>query len=164
MSIFLKKRKKRKHLYWFLFVQLPVKHLEKIYTEGTNEGHNHLPVFNLTGNPWNCDDCAFLVPFQVRWGGGFERKWEFQFICLFRNYSLMCTVQPLILYLVVSLSWDKFVMTRVSVLLFITKICFFTEYDLLPVPTERIFKRDPVWGGEICRGPADYHVAGAKLL
>ncbi|XP_050716155.1 protein halfway-like [Eriocheir sinensis] len=43
---------------------LPVKHLEKIYTEGTTEGHNHLPVFNLTGNPWNCDDCAFLVPFQ----------------------------------------------------------------------------------------------------
>ncbi|XP_045139355.1 protein singed wings 2-like isoform X3 [Portunus trituberculatus] len=43
---------------------LPVKHLERMYSDYTRNGHRFIPVFRLGGNPWNCDDCAFLVPFQ----------------------------------------------------------------------------------------------------
>ncbi|KAK8404923.1 hypothetical protein O3P69_001491 [Scylla paramamosain] len=43
---------------------LPVKHLERMYDDYTRKGHRYIPIFHLGGNPWNCDDCAFLVPFQ----------------------------------------------------------------------------------------------------
>lgn len=43
---------------------LPVKHLERMYEDYTRKGHRYIPIFKLGGNPWNCDDCAFLVPFQ----------------------------------------------------------------------------------------------------
>lgn len=43
---------------------LPVKHLERMYADYTRKGHRYVPIFKLGGNPWNCDDCAFLVSFQ----------------------------------------------------------------------------------------------------
>ncbi|XP_053654932.2 protein singed wings 2-like [Cherax quadricarinatus] len=43
---------------------MPVKIMKQVHNEAAKEGKNHLPMFDLSNNPWNCDDCSFLPDFQ----------------------------------------------------------------------------------------------------
>ncbi|XP_018016318.1 protein singed wings 2 [Hyalella azteca] len=44
--------------------QFPVWELTSFYNKGHRSGEKHLPAFDLSGNPWDCEDCSFIPYFK----------------------------------------------------------------------------------------------------